>query len=515
MPDELKSDANYSFWQSGKMTKGAVAAANADAVDAGISILEQGGNAVDAVIATAYAMGTVEPLDSGLGAGGFMIIHEASSGKTETIDFIGTAPVSARYQLYASKSSEGDYQIRVKGNANVYGHKAIAAPGSVRGFDKALKAYGSLDLATLLQPSIKLAEEGFKVSHKADIRMARAEDGLRTTAECARLLLKPDGSLFKKGDRMANPDYGKSLRILAEDGPETMYTGHLAEKIIAEMEANDGFLSREDLRNYKAIWREPAVGTYHGRTVATMPPPSSGALVLSGLRALAAEDNPGMDDNERLARAMLKMFEQRGAALGDPAFVDMDLSILGLGGGQSGETTSLAAMDAEGNAACITYSNNNHSGVVVPGTGILMNNQMQLFNPWPQNPNEVIGGKRPASSMMPTLVFGDHGVELAIGASGATRIPTALMQVMFKLFQNNAPLQDALGDTRVHAEVETMLADAELGQSAQDLADRLGLELTMMPGRDPMLASVQAIHRRPDEVTAAGDPRSRAVGRVI
>jgi gamma-glutamyltranspeptidase/glutathione hydrolase len=191
------------------------------------------------------------------------------------------------------------------------------------------------------------------------------------------------------------------------------------------------------------------------------------------------------------------MFRKRAASFGDPAFLKAAL-------GESSETTSLAVIDRDGNAACITYSNNNHSGVVLPGTGILLNNQMMLFSPWPGNPNEVVAGKRPVSSMMPSLMFRDGKIRMAIGASGSTRIPTSIMQVLFNRLVLGDALPDAVGRSRVHAETESMLADQELEETVQPLADARGLKLTLSPGRDPMLASVQAV----------GDPRARAAGMV-
>jgi gamma-glutamyltranspeptidase/glutathione hydrolase len=171
-------------------------------------------------------------------------------------------------------------------------------------------------------------------------------------------------------------------------------------------------------------------------------------------------------------------------------------------------------MDAAGNAASLTYSLNQHSGVVVPGTGMLLNNQMLLFDPWRGSANSVAGGKRPASSMMPSVVLGSDGAELALGASGSSRIPSALLQVMDRVFNDRLDLAAAVTAPRLHAEAHRLMADEELAPLAAPLAHGLGLELGLMPGRDPAMGSVQAVRRDADEFEAVGDPRSGAVGRV-
>jgi gamma-glutamyltranspeptidase / glutathione hydrolase len=514
MADEEHAGAG---WQRARMRRGAVAAGNADAAAAAGEILEQGGNAVDAALAAGFAMGVVEPLDSGLGAGGFMTIHDAASGTTDCIDFMGAAPLAAHYEIYAASPPGGSYHIRVKGRANELGHTSVAVPGCLAGFSAAHERFGRLPFAALMAPAIRLADDGFVVARKAALRMERTEELLNLTAETRRVLKRPDGTLFRPGDRMSNPDYGRSLRQIAKGGAAAFYDGPLGQAILADMKAHDGFLDEHDLRNYRAIWRRPAAGRFRDLDIRTMPPPSSGALVVAGLNALAAEVARGgedLDRHEALARAMLAMFRRRAAALGDPAYLRVDTDAL-IGAGESNETTSLCAVDADGNAACITYSNNNHSGVVVPGTGILLNNQMLLFSPWPDNPNQVVGGKRPASSMMPTLALRDGRITMAIGASGSTRIISAILQVLYHAFVRGLDLHAAITEPRLHAETESMRADEDIAPAARAVADRLGLEFESSPGRDPSMASVQAIRVDGEVATAVGDPRAGAAGRVF
>ena len=510
MPEGGDAYAGWLGWERAAMTRGAVACGNPDAAQAGVDVLEAGGNAIDAAVAAAFAMGVVEPLDSGLGAGGFMTLHHVGTGTTTCLDFMGTAPASARYELYQSVDPLGDYTIRVKDRSNEEGHRSVAVPGAAAGLCEALERFGTLDRRAVMAPAIRLASEGFTVAAKAALRMERTEAMLDLTEECRRVLKKPDGSLFRAGDRMAMPDYGRSLAALAEHGPAVFHSGVLAAGIVADMAANGGFLTAADLAGYRVVERRPATGAYRGLRIATMSAPSSGGLVAAGLAALESQGMPATAEAraEALARAMLAMFEQRRTGLGDPAFVPV--------AGESSETTSLCAIDAAGNAACITFSNNNHSGVVVPGTGILLNNQMRLFHAWQGSPNSVQPGKRPASSMMPSLVFDGGRVAMAIGASGATRIVTAIMQILFHHLGRGVPLEQAVREPRLHAEEDTLMADADYRDVAEPLAKRLGLRFAASPGRDPSMASVQSIAVDAEGMAVAvGDPRARAQGRVV
>ncbi|MDF1793949.1 MAG: gamma-glutamyltransferase [Thalassobaculaceae bacterium] len=514
MLDGFDPNADWVGFERGPMKLGAVACGNPDAAEAGVEILERGGNAIDAVIATAFAMGVVEPLDSGLGAGGFMTVHHARTKTTTTFDFMGTAPASARYELYQSVNPLGDYTVLVKNRANEIGHRSVAVPGAAAGLCRALDSFGRMPLKSIMSPAIRLARDGFNVAPKAALRMSRTKDTLSYMPATAAMLLKKDGALYEAGDRMTMAAYGDSLELLAEEGPRVFYEGELGRLIIEELAAHGGFMTVDDLASYHVVRRAAAGGLYRGRRIATMGPPSTGFMVAKGLAALDAAGVPS-DEKGRtkaLAEAMLAMFNARRQGLGDPAFVPSPIAP----GGESTETTSLCAMDAIGNAACITFSNNNHSAVVVPGTGILLNNQMRLFHAWEGSANSVVGGKRPASSMMPTLLFEDGRAAMAIGASGATRIVTALMQILFHHLGRDIPLEKAVREARVHAEEDSMMCDPDIADTAREVADELGLSLSVNAVRDPMMAVCQTISVDADGMAVAvGDPRARAQGRVV
>jgi len=498
-----------SSYQSGPMTVGAAAAANTKGAEAAISIMKSGGNAIDAAIAAGHVMGVVEPLDCGIGAGGFMIIHHADSSRTEVIDFMGTAPVSAEYELYSANDSDGRYVIRVMGQHNQIGHRSVATPGTLRGFEEAHKRYGTVPMGILLQPAIELAENGFSVSYKGAIRMKRTIKLLNRTGACRSLYLTAAGKPPSEGTVLKNRDYAETLREISVNGSRSFYEGAISRLIVTEMENNGAFLSANDLKKYKAIWRKPACGEFRELNVMTVPSPSSGALVFDGLRSISTGPQ-NQDSNELLVRSMLRMFARRKQSFGDPAFTFPSSA------GESSETSSLCTMDATGNAVCLTYSNNNHSGVVIPKTGILLNNQMALFSPWPQNPNQVLGNKRPVSSMMPSILMKNGKVELIIGASGSTRIPTSLMQVLYRVNVENKSLYQAISDPKLHAESETLIADDDLREIAEPLALKLGLIYQTSLGRDTSMGVVQAISRdRENTFTAVGDPRARAQGLVF
>lgn len=519
MPDGFDPNADWVGFERAPMTLGAVACGNPDAAEAGVEILEIGGNAIDAVIATAFAMGVVEPLDSGLGAGGFMTVHHARTKTTTTFDFMGTAPVSAAYELYQAVNPLGDYTILVKDRANEIGHRSVAVPGAAAGLCRALETFGRISLKSVMAPAIRIARNGFAVAPKAALRMKRTEAMLSYMPATAAMLLKDGKTLFEAGDRMQMADYADSLELIATEGPRAFYEGELAARIVEEMEAHGGFLTGDDLASYHVVRRAPAGGLYRGRRIVTMGPPSTGFMVAKGLAALDAAGVP--DDahgrTKALAEAMLAMFNARRRGLGDPAFVPSPVGPNSIpAGGESAETTSLCAMDAVGNAACITFSNNNHSAVVVPGTGILLNNQMRLFHAWEGSANSVVGGKRPASSMMPTLLFEDGRAAMAIGASGATRIVTALMQILFHHLGRDIPLEKAVREARVHAEEDQMMCDPDIADTARAVAGELGLALTVNAVRDPMMAVCQTISVDADgTAVAVGDPRARAQGRVV
>ncbi|MDX5370430.1 MAG: gamma-glutamyltransferase [Alphaproteobacteria bacterium] len=507
--------------RAGAMQRGAVATANPAGAMAGQEILEAGGNAIDAAVAAAFAMGVVEPLDNGIGASGFALVHAAGEGRTVAVDFLGTAPEAARFELTPAYTGfMTGYHLLVRDQANEVGHRSVAVPGAVRGLAHLLARFGSMPFREVIAPAVRLAEEGFAVDRYLAERIATTLDYIRRYPETARIFLDAEGKPLQAGAHLRLPDLAGSLRRLQEAGPDDLYEGDLAETILAEIRRGGGFMTARDLAGFRPVEREPVTGRFLGHEVATMPPPSSGAFVLAGLSRLKGEDGP--DRYLRLGTAMRDMFALRATTLGDPAFAAVDLAPLGIDNAslrlaEPPQTTSLSTMDAAGNAVTITYSNMNHSGVVVPGTGIVLNNQLLLFNPWEGTPNSLAGGKKPVSSMMPTLLFGAEGrPSVAIGASGSTRIPTSVMQVLYHRFVRGRSLAEALTTPRLHVEGDVVTADADLADEAGKVAERLGCSLELLPGRDSKLGVVQCISRGAEGTAEAmGDPRADGLGLVL
>ncbi len=411
--------------------KGMVACAHPAAAAAGAQMLRAGGSVVDAVVAAALAMGVVEPLDCGLGGGGFLVAHVA--GETVALDFMSCAPQAAVYRIVPRWGGFlRDYSLAVAGRENEWGARSVAVPGAPAGLAAAHRRYGALPLATLVEPATRLAADGFAVDAYLARRMVKNLDYLHLQSE-ARRLFTVDGRPYREGERLTNPELAETLRHLATAGLAAFYTGPVAEAVVAEMERAGGFLAREDLASYRAHWKDPVRGSYRGYSVFSAPPPSAGAYLVLALHALACgEISP--NDEVGTAGAVLEALQivsiQRGDWLGDPAFVPvptweatdpqralealealrsgrMRPGVAGPGeaGAESANTTHISAVDREGNLAALTFSNMNFSGIAVAGHGFVLNNQMLLFNPWPGTANSVGPGKRPASSMTPTLLL--------------------------------------------------------------------------------------------------------------
>lgn len=505
---------------NGQMRRGAVATANPAGACAAAEVLEAGGNAVDAAVAAAFAMGVVEPLDNGLGASGFALVHSARQGRTVALDFLGTAPRAAHFELVPGFTDfMTGYHLLVRDRANEVGHRSVAVPGAVRGLAKLLELFGSMPFGELLGPAVRLAEDGFAVDRYLAERIAGTLSYISRYPEAARLFLDADGRPLTAGATLKLPELGGSLRRLQEAGPDDLYQGELARAVLAEIERGGGFMTAEDLEAFQPVLRKPVTGRYLGYEVATMPPPSSGAFVLAGLSRL---QNAGVRDRHlQLGRAMREMFALRATTLGDPGRAPVDLSPLGIDNEtlrlkEPAQTTALVTMDAEGNVVSITYSNMNHSGVVVPGTGIVLNNQLLLFNPWPGTPNSLAAGCKPVSSMMPTLLFEGQAPAIAVGASGSTRIPTSIMQVLYHALERGLPVAEAIAEPRLHAEGDSITADEELSAEAGKVARELGCALELLPGRDSKLGVVQCIARIGGGATqAVGDPRAGGLGLVL
>lgn len=468
--------------------KGMVSTAEATASRVGLEILRKGGNAVDAGVAVGMALAVTLPRAGNLGGGGFMLIHDQAKGQTMALDFREKAPGAAERDMFLDAEGNADPE------KSRFSHLASGVPGTVRGLALAAENYGSMPWADLLAPAIRLAEEGFPVYPDLASSLALSLRRGHFNEEARRTLTKKNGERYEVGDLLRQPDLARSLTLIAED-PSAFYTGPIARKIAREMTSRGGLITEEDLARYEAVVRKPVTGRYRGYTVASMPPPSSGGVhlvqmlnILEGF-PLGKWGHNTAKTVHHVAETMRMAYADRSKHLGDSDFVDVPLAGLTsaeyanqlratidpkkarpsseVGPGHPGkvesdETTHFSIIDEAGNAVSCTYTLNFSygSGIMIPGTGILMNNEMDDFSAKPGTPNAfgLIGGeanaiapeKRMLSSMSPTIVLKDGEPFLVTGSPGGSRIITTTLQVIMNVIDHGMNPAEADAAVRFH-----------------------------------------------------------------
>ncbi len=455
---------------------GMVVAVSSRATDVGVDILKAGGNAVDAAVAVGFAEAVTWPEAGNIGGGGFMLIHRPKA-KPAFIDYREMAPAAATKDMFAKGI---DFQSA----------KTAGVPGTVRGFELAHKEYGKLPWKDLVMPAVKLAEDGFAVN----AALAGRLNGVQTAKnpEFLRIFGKKGG--WKAGDVLKQPDLGWSLRLIAEKGPDAFYTGAIADKIAAEMRASGGLITLDDLKKYKAQTRTPLTGTYRGYEIIGAPPPSSGGTaIITALNILELYDlkkNPWMspETTHLVAEAMRRAFADRAKHLGDPGFTKVPDKLLTKKHAkelaksidlekatksesltpeielapEKNETTHFSIVDGDGMAVANTYTLENSFGckVVVPGAGFILNNEMTDFNHIPgitnrtgsigTEPNLAAPGKRPLSSMTPTILLKDGKLTLVTGSPGGRTIINTVLCVVINYVDYGGDVQAAVDAPRMH-----------------------------------------------------------------
>jgi gamma-glutamyltranspeptidase / glutathione hydrolase len=511
----------YSRGASG--ANGVVAAAKPDASRAGIEILKMGGNAVDAAVATGFALGVLEPNASGIGGGGFMIVKMASMQEAVVIDFRPTAPAAAKPDMYAL-----DDRGRPIGNASVEGGLASAVPGEVKGLLYALDHFGSkrLTRAQVLQPAIDWAERGVPVTvNLAQIirdnfgRLRKYENGLA--------IYSKDGFPPEVGDTLVNRDLAATLRRIQRDGADAIYAGEIARKIVEEVTTRGGILTLADLAGYQVKVRQPVTSTYRGYTLITAPPPAGGTQILQLLNILENFDLGALGEQSAAAthlwaEACKLVFADRALYSADPDFVKVPVAALvskayakeraaliaadrvmsDVAAGspakyESGSTTSFSVMDKEGNMVAVTKTINMFfaSGVVVPGTGIIMGDDMDDFNVKPGSINSIEPGKRMLSSMSPTLVLDPQGRSfMTLGTPGATHIIPTLAQVISNVIDRGMPIQQAISAPRLYqGRAGNLSLEGRYSINAYNGVIKLGHPVTVGLDYDAAFGGVHAV----------------------
>lgn len=468
---------------------GMVAAQHLVAAEIGADVLEEGGSAVDAAIATGFALAVTLPRAGNIGGGGFMLVFDAASGETTAIDYREMAPLGATRDMFLDDAGEADPELSRNS------HLASGVPGTVAGFWEAHRQFGKLPWARLVEPAIGLARDGIVVTQDLAKQLERRKErNCRNNATCG-YFYKEGGVPYAFGDRLVQSDLARTLQLIAEDGPDAFYKGEIARKIVAEMEAGGGLIDMASLAAYRPVIREAIRTWYRGYEVVTMPPPSSGGVhVLQMLNVLShfpvAELGRGSADNiHLLAEVMRRAYADRSEHLGDPDFYDVPLDWLlsdayarelaasidmqratpssEVSPGtpprrESEDTTHFSVMDAAGNVVANTYTLNGSYGsaISVPGAGFLLNNEMEDFVSRPGTPNMygLLGGdanavearKRPLSSMTPVIVFDDGEPWFATGSPGGARIITAVLQMIVNVIDHRMNIADASHWPRMH-----------------------------------------------------------------
>lgn len=468
---------------------GMVSAQEAVAAQIGLDILEAGGNAVDAGVAVAFALAVTLPRAGNIGGGGFMIIHDAENGQTKAIDYREMAPSSAERDMYLDAEGNADSEL------SRFTGLAVGVPGTVAGMQMALENYGSMTLAEVIEPAIALAREGIAVTPGLADSLKGLEDRLKKWPTSESIFYKEGGDFYEPGENLVQADLANTLQKIADEGTDGFYKGETATKIAEAVRAAGGRITVEDMANYKAVLRDPVRGSYRGYEIVSMPPPSSGgAHIIQILNVL--EDYPisflghnTADTIHLMVEAMKRAYADRSEYLGDSDFVDVPLSeitskayagdIRGdislnvatpsssikpgeLAPYESDQTTHFSIVDKDGNAVSNTYTINFSygSGMVADGTGVLMNNEMDDFAAKPGVPNAygliggdanaVEGGKRPLSSMSPTIVMKDGEVFMVTGSPGGSRIITTTLQVIMNVIDHGMNIAEASFAPRIH-----------------------------------------------------------------
>ena len=526
---------------------GAVAAPDQYGAEVAAQVLKRGGNAVDTAVATAFTLAVTYPEAGNIGGGGFMTLF--FDGKPYFLDYRETAPKAASRDMYLDEKGE------VIENLSMVGARAAGVPGTVMGLWEAHQKFGTLPWRELIAPAVEYAEKGFTV---ADKQYQYRDDALKLFNGTTNFT-EYFGSM-KPGEIFRQPELAATLRRIADHGPDDFYSGKTAGLLVAQMQTDQGLITRQDLLDYKVVWREPLRYDWRGNSLYTAPPPSSGGVALVQLMSIKearAADFEGVELNSAqyihlLAEIEKRVFADRADYLGDPDFTEVPVQQLtdpaylerratevnpaaisatvevrpGL---EPHQTTHFSIVDADGNAVSNTFTLNwdYGSGVVVKGAGFLLNDEMDDFSAKPGvanafgvvggDANAIAPGKRMLSSMSPSLVTRDGKVTLVLGTPGGSRIFTSIFQVLNNLYDFQLPLEDAVAAQRVHHQL--LPKDTIYYDSHAPLTGKVANELSAMgytlEDQGWEMGDIQAIRVNGTQVETASDPRGRGVGAVV
>ncbi len=523
------------------------------AAEEAVSVLREGGNAVDAAVAAAFVQGVIDPLNCGLGGLGWMHIYNSERDEDFLLDFCSKAGSRATPDMWKGHilgpSADGVGFI-LKDDINEIGYQSIGVPSAVRGLHDAITRYGTRSWSETIAPAAALAREGYQVPRelaeewRIKYSPGRPDALARFSAtSAASVIYTKRGMPLADGDLLVNHDYADSLELIAEEGPSVYYRGAIGARLIEDWEANGGLVTQEDIENYHPEIQEPVRGTYRGFTISDTPPPSGGITLIEVLNILEGYDLASMAHNSSeyihvLSQALKAGFADRAKYLGDPAFTDVPVEMLvskeyasscraRIDSGEDfnvptsrstngSGTTHICIVDSIGNCVSLTHTNGLCSGVVTPGLGFMQNNYMMAFDPMPGNPNSIAPGKKRTTGALPCIIFKEGKPFMVVGAPGGSYIISSVLQTILNVIDHGMTAVEAVSAPRIDCQGDTIYIEGRVPSWVCDELEARGHKIhrdSSSYGVYPRQAArVQAIVLDEGAGTSAGsDPRGYGV----
>ena len=525
-----------------------IVAAQPEAAEAGARVLMAGGNAIDAAMTAALVQGVVDPQMTGIAGFGNCQIYMPGRGIHTCIDFHGKTPLAATADMWEDRliaETRDGFGFVLEGNVNDLGYQSITTPGSLLAYSEAVAEFGSYDWRDICQPAINYARDGWIVRPAvynwwmfgASLGRTPVEERLKATPAGQRLYFRDDGSFKQIGDLFQNPDLANTLDRIARQGAETFYTGEIAEEIVADMKANGGLLSADDLAAYSTTRNQPLTTTYRGLDVATNHPPGGGIMLIEMLNILEQFDLAAIGHNETeylriVCEGMKAATSDKEAYVGDPGFMEVPIERLAskslaleyaeriragerltverFNAEEPPDTTHVAVVDAEGNCVTMTHSLGMPSGVVTDGLGFMYNGCMGVFDPRPGRTGSIAPGKSRFSSLCPTIVFDGGKPRIVIGAPGGTQIAMGVLQSILNIVDFGMPIGEAVSAPRFSATSNLIDISNRIPEYTVEPLREAGYKVVRSP-QSFEFARVHGIEVNNGELRGGADPGSDGV----